>query len=216
MCYDPLRRRFVRHGGDAYPNQGPGGTWDYRDDGGWKLRLPKPNRAQYSLVWDGRACVAVGGGRRVNSRLSGAADDVEELRLLRPASASSFGKNCGTRAAPRLTSGLLPWIGQAAGVEMTGVAGPWLLLTGVSRNTWGSLSLPIDLSGARMPGCSLWIRPDFVAVAPSTGSVLQYRLPQDPSLVGIAYYHQGAQYQPNANAAGLVWSGALALRIGQP
>jgi hypothetical protein len=85
----------------------------------------------------------------------------------------------------------------------------WL---GTSNQAFGPVPLPLPIAGA--PGCSL--ATDLIALQASTLSPISWPIPQDQALENAVIYMQGLVVAPAANAAGLVTSEALQVRIGGP
>lgn len=217
LCFDTKRERFVLHGGVS-DGATLGDSWEWQ--GAWQQRAAgasvSAQRYGHNLVFDGDACVAIGGYRRINSRLNWKTDEVLTYSAVQAASSSSFGRNCGGTLAPRVTTKRLPWLGQQASFSLTGEVSPWLVFTGASKSAWGSTVLPLDLSGIGMSKCNLLVSPDLVWSIGARTTEFAYPVLVQRSLVGQTYYHQVANFQPAANAAGLAWSGGLELRIGAP
>lgn len=215
LCFDPTRRRFVLHGGQ-WQRQGFAETWEW--NGSWQQRKSAggPARWGHSLVYAEDEARLVGGFTFLRSSGIRTHDEVFGYRVLQPARASAFGTACGGPNAPTLDVKHLPWIGEDAGLTITSAssASASLLFTGASRQRWGSIPLPLDLSAAGMPACSLLLSPDL-ALATTTPTI-RYRIPPQSGLVGTSYFHQVASLVRSANPAGLTWSKATELRIGTP
>lgn len=136
-----------------------------------------------------------------------------------PPGVTPFGAGCGSYGrATRLSlsHGLRP--GTTSVLTLANMRPQVLgaLWTGWSRSQWGSLPLPLDLGFAGMPTCELLV----AAQAPvgfGTGNGSQQcalGVPLSPVVVGAELAMQATFYDPWANAPGLVWSHALAARIG--
>ncbi len=127
---------------------------------------------------------------------------------------SVFGLGC-TGAAGQATltaTATLPNIGQGFTVLMSGLpaSSSALGLIGFSKSTFGTRSLPLDLTFLGMPSCTLYT--DIADAAPTTnfaGIVIwTIQLPNDPGLIGLKFYQQGWILDPAANALGAVTTNA--------
>jgi len=130
----------------------------------------------------------------------------------RPATYSAFGSGCaGSAGVPTLqplgTS--LPWLAERFTLLFTNVppGRPIFVFVGASRTTWyGQFPLPLDLTGAGMPGCSLYVSADYlVGLAQPILNFVTWDLDfcQCPELLGVSFYNQGFVYDPPANPMGM-------------
>jgi hypothetical protein len=92
------------------------------------------------------------------------------------------------------------------------------LLQGWSRDRWGSLALPLDLTAAGMPGCDLLVRPETTMPFVSASSFRQWNvaIPSLAELQGLHLYSQVVFSDPAANAGGFGTTPGLAARIDPP
>jgi len=87
-------------------------------------------------------------------------------------------------------------------------------IIGSSNTTWGSVKLPLDLSGIGANGCSLLVSLDllFGSKTDKNGTAeLPLSIPKDTALKGKSFYAQWLVFDQSANAFGIVLSdGAIA------
>jgi hypothetical protein len=147
--------------------------------------------------------------------------DTWELAPVDPASSRSFGHGCaGTAGVPALAPllGRRAWLGDLFAVEVRNAPAAQLgvLWSGLSRTTFGGITLPFDLRLLGMPGCSLLCSGQFVDPMAYLGGALRAALPLplDPALQGAVFYQQALLADPAANAAGVITSQALEHRLG--
>lgn len=141
-----------------------------------------------------------------------------------PATFVTFGAGCaGTAGVPTLaqSGGLLPYLGttfpvRISNLSTSGFRVPFGLL-GASKTTWSGFTLPLDLTGVGMPGCTLYTGGEVVVqLQASAGSATWgIAIPFDPALVGAKAFQQIVVIDPGANALGFVTSNATELTIGQ-
>lgn len=218
MCFDTSRRRFVLHGGYTIGQSraSSNGTWEW--NGSWSLPSAGEllaTRDRHELIFDGTSSVLVG-GRWTTPRLIGLMDDVLAYAPPKPATSESFGSSCGAVGYfGTLVTTRKPWLGGEARFEVVGAASAqgYALSVGASKSSWGMLTLPLDLSAAGMTGCKLYASLDLVLPA---AAQIRYSIPRSTSLVGVRYFHQAALFGSGANGAGVSWSNAVELRIGEP
>ncbi|MGE3175512.1 MAG: hypothetical protein AB7O97_23010 [Planctomycetota bacterium] len=134
----------------------------------------------------------------------------------------TFGTACaGTGfGAPQLQStGGLPARGNGlfgltiANAPPDGLAAIWI---GVDRTTLGGFTLPLDLLPFGAPGCRLYVNPLTTYVVQfdvTGGGGLSLPIPNDPALQGATFFAQGGLFASGANAAGMLFSGGLSIRI---
>jgi hypothetical protein len=93
-----------------------------------------------------------------------------------------------------------------------------LLMLGVSNTTWNGIPLPLSLTPAGAPGCTLYHDPlfFFATVAnPTNGSAtIPLTWPVDRSLIGSTHYASYGSLDPAGNALGMVFSNANAIVLG--
>ena len=89
---------------------------------------------------------------------------------------------------------------------------------GLSRNSFGSYSLPLTLFGFGMPGCELLQSADFGGFNPtvpggSGSAIFSMNIPSLSWLLGLPLFLQAWSPAPGFNAAGVVASNGLAWMI---
>jgi len=92
-----------------------------------------------------------------------------------------------------------------------------LQVLGTSRSAWGAFKLPLDLTGAGAPGCSLlvsWLVAFAVPTGASGTASIKYALPNDKNLIGVPFHNQWAVLDKPANKLGLVFSDGGSGKIG--
>jgi len=137
------------------------------------------------------------------------------------ADAIVFGAGCGTpelRFTPTRYS--RPLCGATfRGLIENGQTQLAFVALGTSSRLFGSQSIPFSLSPFGAPGCSLWQSTDFGLMFPTTGAVpgaffADTAIPFASVLLGVHLYLQAWSLAPNANAAGVIVSNGIDLRIG--
>lgn len=106
-------------------------------------------------------------------------------------SATAFGTAC--RTATNLSVTGVPTTGSFYSVRYPGnTTAPTILATGASSTNWLGIPLPLDLTGAGMPGCTLYVAIDLTEAftGSQTGGTIFITLPNDPVLVGTSLFHQ--------------------------
>ena len=85
-----------------------------------------------------------------------------------------------------------------------------------SRTSWGSLTLPLDLTGLGMPGCALHASPQLTLLLANLAgqAAMALPIPNFASLLGATLYAQGGVTDPDANLLGIVVSNGSAWRLG--
>lgn len=124
-----------------------------------------------------------------------------------PSTFIGFAPGCaGTRPATRLVPGDTPAIGRT--LELTLFDLP--LDIAMIAMGWSRFQSPIALTALGMPGCDWHVALDGVALLAGQNQQAQFSLPipDQPSLVGIRFYHQALVLDPAANAFGAVVSEA--------
>lgn len=133
-----------------------------------------------------------------------------------------FGAGC------RGTNGLVPVHGGTPAVPNIGTTIDWTLLgaranafsalcIGYSRTSNNGQSLPLNLTSAGMPGCTLYTELFFTLHGNTTASgtrSLRAAMPNNAALIGTHTYSQYAVFDQGANATGVVWSNAQDLVLG--
>ena len=130
------------------------------------------------------------------------------LRLVR----CSFVVECATTPqflVPTLGNTGLPELGTSYALTLSdGLASSIAVLaSGFSNTAHAGVPLPAPLPGA--PGCDLLVSPealDAVLTDAAGAATASIAVPNDPTLVGLAVFHQWAVLDPPANALGIVVS----------
>jgi hypothetical protein len=139
------------------------------------------------------------------------------------ASVATFGGGCkGPEGTPSLdpVTNSRPQIGKKFTMTLknlpTAVYKVPFGVLGVSKTRWKSTSLPLDLSVLGAQGCNMHISPDHMEVLKKVGSVATWemQIPNSASIVGVTVYLQCWASDHQANAAGLVVSGAAEAKLG--
>lgn len=93
---------------------------------------------------------------------------------------------------------------------------------GVLAMSLNALPLPIDLAPIGAPTNTLYVDPQVLVPLTWTQSFIGWYsttslpVPLDPLLLGTMVYAQGAILEPTSNALGIVFGGAVEVRIGDP
>ena len=119
------------------------------------------------------------------------------------ASYTNYGQGCGFGPIlPQAMAVGLPRLGSTCYVYYQTsswfkypTSGTVVLITGVSRSSWGGLSLPftiphLDPYGYGFPVCQLLASPEFIPYAGSSGALVPFQIPNNPTLLGVALYQQ--------------------------
>lgn len=111
-----------------------------------------------------------------------------------------------------------PWIGDTLSVDVNPCPQSFAVLaTGFSDQASGATPLPIDLAGLGMPGCQLRVALDHLSVGTGAAGTVSFQIPvpNDPSLVGVAFWQQAFALAPGVNPAGALLSDSMRGRIGK-
>src|SRR5262249_3203581 len=145
-------------------------TWEW-DGTDWTERATAsspPARAGHVLAFDAAR------GRTVLFGNTSFADTWEYGPVV-PGAWVPFGTGCaGSAGVPVLTAGELhPYPGNALTVDVAPVPANAAVLfsLGLSRTSWGAVSLPFALGGLGMPGCTLLTSGDATLLRFASGSV---------------------------------------------
>lgn len=137
-----------------------------------------------------------------------------------PGTFTPFGTGCaGVNGIPQLTApGQPPRLGDTFVIKLLDLpldhyTTLWL---GLSDTAWTHGPLPFDLGALGMPGCTLYVRNDYVTALLNYGGTAFWNLPipNDPRLVGLPFWLQAGALD-RVNALGMVTSNAAACVIGQ-
>ena len=90
------------------------------------------------------------------------------------------------------------------------------MFTGFSKQAWGPIKLPFNLTVFGMNGCSLYASPEFLAPIPPNNGVARFTLalPNDPAFAGAGWHNQGFVLDKGANALGATVSNAGTVTLG--
>jgi len=221
-CFDARRGRMVLFGGlgAEYPYLGyQTDAWDW-DGTAWVLRAyaggPPPGRENHSMAYDPlRGQTVLFGGFNA----TGVLGDTWEYGPTYPAETVPYGHACaGSVGTPAHSAQNLPWLGDTYGLTTAPLPAPALgfLFLGFDRTQWNGIPLPLDLTPAGMPGCTLDVEIPLLAFAGSPNATLTWSLPigTTPDLLGFSFFTQSLHLDPLANPLGATTSNALRHRIG--
>jgi hypothetical protein len=215
--YDADRNRVLLLGGSPSPNQFvTDETWQF-DGNGWTLlaTIEAPLvRSNAAMTYDvaGKRSLLFGGMR------SGPQNDLWALAPV--ADQAPFGVGCaGPSGAPLLSPspGSTSRLGGVAAAHLDNLPHSFALVAmGFSDTATGTTQLPLALAPYGMPGCSLLVAPDAVALALGSqgNATWQLSIPFVTALAGLQFYLQAFALDPAANAAGATVSNGLAYRVG--
>lgn len=217
LAYDEGRQAAVLFGG-MNPQTGTLLTdvWQF-DGASWRelLATGPVGRRGFGFVYDtlGQRCVLFGG-------LDQSFQGVTDTWKFGP-TWTTYGTSCpGSNGAPSLVTLSAPGIARPFVTQLSNLfpAAPIAVFaTGLSATSWSGLPLPLPMDSFGMPGCALWISPDYLAVspAPNGSSSFTLTIPDDPLLIGQQLWQQGLSFEaPTFNAFGGVLSNAIATTIG--
>lgn len=216
MAFDPDRRRLLLVGGVLAGNVPAQDHWEF-DGASWQARsipgLPA-TVTNPALGFDHveRAMLFMNGGFP---------SPYFALRNAAPAQITTYAPGCpGSGGVPTIHTSSLPWIGSTFAGRLTGLPptpGPAYLLLGTSRSQIGSVALPLDLTPAGMPGCTLNTdaSASIAMFHPGTELPWHFPIPTDTAIVGTAAYLQWFLVDPAAgNPLGATMSSAMAVTAG--
>ncbi|MCA8969080.1 MAG: hypothetical protein KDC95_04830 [Planctomycetes bacterium] len=135
------------------------------------------------------------------------------------ASATGFGSACGGSSFVPSGTNAVPVFGTQSEFSVEGARAnaPAILAIGGSAQRWGAFQLPLDLTQAGAPNCSLYASLDLllatVASGPGTARLL-LPIPRDNALLGIAFYSQWIVLDPAVNQFGAAFSQGVRSVIG--
>lgn len=126
----------------------------------------------------------------------------------------------GSGAAPVLSNTGVPTIAQSFSIDLAKAKANTaaLLSLGGSTSQWGAFKLPLDLTAAGAPGCSLLASLDLVFAAASSGAgaaSLKFPVPNATGLIGVVFHNQWIVVDPGANSFGLAFSAGGTGKIGK-
>jgi len=222
LSFDTRRGRAVLFGGlvGQFPYFGYlTDTWDW-DGTNWTLRTysgtPPAGRLVDSMAYDPlRGQTVLFGGFNA----TGVLGDTWEYGPTYPAETVPYGHACaGSVGKPAHSAQNLPWLGDTYTLTTAPLPAPALgfLFLGFDRTQWNGIPLPLDLTPAGMPGCTLDVEIPLLAFAGSPNATLTWSLPigTTPDLLGFSFFTQSLHLDPLANPLGATTSNALRHRIG--
>lgn len=126
-----------------------------------------------------------------------------------------FGTGCaGGGGIPGLDidAGSVPRVNASFALKITNLPsqpGFYYVIIGFSRTSWLGLSLPYDLTGVGLTGCTVYVSVDIVIPTSHNGTMSTFviTVPNDPSLGGQTFYAQGLTMEPNINPLGATSNG---------
>ena len=198
--FDPGRGRVVLR------SQSDNGLWEF-DGAHWQAmanEAPPPSAHGYRFLVDDRRqeLVAIGG--------------YAEVSMWRPDPVphwASSGFGCVHAASPASQPPeLAPAVGSPSSLgttftlEVQGLHdpnAPVLLLLGQRSNLVAGQLLPLDLSGFGLPGCQLWLAPQWIEATFAVTGVATFdlALPATPVLAGLHLLAQAVEVDPAAPIA---------------
>ena len=131
-----------------------------------------------------------------------------------------FGSPCGPKGKqPNLSGSGIPTVGKTYVVSAKGASPtkPALLGLGASKNQWGPLKLPFDLTALGAPSCKILASVDVTgsALTNSSGSVsFSIPVPNQPALTGVIFHHQIWVFDTSVNKFGIVSSQGATVTLG--
>lgn len=108
-----------------------------------------------------------------------------------------FGRACaGPLGLPKLHVEGLPGIGKALSLRVSNTdATTMTLIVGVSRSSWGGISLPLNLGFVGAFGCDLNVSMD-ASIYRGKPATIATTMPNEPRLIGITLYYQAILMDP--------------------
>lgn len=212
MWFDEHRGQVMRH--ESF-TAAPFSTISVRNAGGtWSSVAYTPN--------PGAAFSGRGGYDPVRGRFyDGFSGSAYYFTDLHPADYSVHAIGCSATMTPRIRltkTWTRPWIGDTLSVDVNPCPQSFAVLaTGFSDQASGATPLPIDLAGLGMPGCQLRVALDHLSVGTGAAGTVSFQIPvpNDPSLVGVAFWQQAFALAPGVNPAGALLSDSMRGRIGK-
>lgn len=228
MAFDSARGVLVAYGGVDSTSSSTilGDTWEW-DGTAWTE--PKPYTTpgpvyHFGLVFDAaRKTTVLFGGGRPTTRESNETWQYRTFTGSQPTYAP-FGAGCmGTSGIPTLAADAstpLPYLGETFQVRLgnlpVGLGRVPFGMLGASKTQWGPVPLPLDLTGAGMPGCKLFVSGDLLfPLQNNNGSALwPLDIPRDLGFLGVPFYQQGLVLDPGANQASMILTNAGEGKVG--
>lgn len=214
IAYDRARQRVVLHGG-AWNGNDTGAVYEY-DGQQWQQRVTVNGPS--SMIDAGMAYLPSAGRLVLFGGIT--ASTAERTRTLRfvqgtLATSQSHQPGCaGPAGVPALQplNGSRPVLGASFALRFQNLPSSPLNLVfaafGTSDQTWGSLSLPLDLSPLGFVGCTLYVEPVILEPLSNLGGFADWTIPMpaSPGLDGFEFFLQGFVLTPGFNTGGGVLS----------
>ncbi|MCA8975658.1 MAG: hypothetical protein KDC98_13130 [Planctomycetes bacterium] len=218
MAFDMNQGVCVIHGGEPGGNE----TWEW-DGATWLQQHHATTaiaRIDHVLVYDVqlRRSTMHGG---MDAQPGSWHSDVHTYGHPVAGSFTSSGASCpGSTATPVLSvpaATLGPTMGTTSTLEAAPVALHTFFAFGWSDRVDGGTTLPYDLSGYGMPGCLLQVSRDAITSSQPTNGVARVTvvIPNNPFLVGSAFFVQGFALDPTANIGGFVTTNYVRATVGR-
>jgi hypothetical protein len=226
MAYDSSRQRCVVYGGNDPNAVLFNDTWEW-DGSNWTNTTGSTSpggMADQAMTFDSSRNVVVmfGLGSTGTGSLPG---NTYVYGPMSTGLATPFGQGCpGLAGTPVLQTlaNTVPWAGLALELQLVNVGtnpavNPAFIWLGLSDTMIGSLTLPLDLAFAGMPGCTLLASMDVLGATQNLANGVAFNtwlMPGNPGLLGIVLFAQGAEIDATANVGGAALSNALRLQLG--
>ncbi len=128
-----------------------------------------------------------------------------------------YGSNCRIGMTHTATGN--PGLGQSVKYWLSGGPSSQVanLSIGLSRTSWGSIKLPLNLTTFGMPGCNLYTGGVIIVGGTSSAkgaTSTTIVVPNNPSLIGANLYSQYLCADPGANVGGMTMTNGLHTRLG--
>ncbi len=209
LTTDTTRGRAVMFGG---PNAADTWEWDGTD---WLSRTPATLPAARSDTYLTYDFVS----EQVLMYGSVATAETWRYAPTQPATFVVSGTGCpGTAGTAAMATTERPWLDRTFHVDFSPVPANTigLMLWGLSDTQSGLGPLPLPLGVIGMPGCDLQVDPVLIDAFLAVGNTATWTLPipNDPLLLGLTIFCQGAAFDAAANTFGLVLANHGAMTLG--
>lgn len=217
MAYDSKLGLTILFGGFSAKNKYLADTWAW-DGKDWRFiaTIGKPAaRTDAAMVYDStRNQLILYGGDN-----GGWLRDTWQFVPGPGPSYTTFGAGCaGVRGKPFLSTrlGQLPIAGREFTVQINNMplVGPAWMFLGFSKDFYGRLRLPLDLTPIGMTGCSLLVSGDLLFPVPNILGLGLWTVKLPIDLAGKTFYNQGIVFDAKANALGLILSNGGQANVG--
>ncbi|MCA8965480.1 MAG: hypothetical protein H6838_09965 [Planctomycetes bacterium] len=210
IAADLERGRVIVHGGELandYPWEWNGQNWSLR------VEACPSARSKHSMAFDepGHRLVMFGGVTNSGSPTT----DLWAFGSQFPTTTARYGTGCsGSAGVPKLDNRLFsyPWIGETYTSEVQRVpqgSVPVFFATGFAATA-------NSLAAVGMPGCSQYVAPlvSDLRIANNGRATWDLSIPNSTAMIGLQLYQQALVLSPGSNAAGVIASNGLDLRVG--